>query len=534
MATTQSRSLGSRFVLQFTLILLPLALVVIAQMVLDSRNAATLDRSHKAQALAYDVRRDFKVFLDGVVDAVDTGSLSNASKEKLQSAAQSAEALQAAEEADEPVRALVRQLNDLRPAIASASKLQDLVALRPAINSADTAVSAMVSSYDARIERGLLSAVAYASAQRKIVPLVLIVTLVITGFFIRNTLIRPIVQAEHAARTVAEGTLRPELELDVRKDLGTLLRSIGWMNDSLYKIIHQVKGSAQSVSGAAQELAGSNDEIARHVEHEASAIEEISASMEELSSTVKQNSENASSADGLAQGASNAAAGARNIMADVVSNMDSIAASARQIAGIVAMIDDIAFQTNILALNAAVEAARAGESGRGFAVVASEVRALAMKSAAAANDIKKLVGGAVTSVGQGHELVKSAARTIDEAVQSIQNVAPLMRDIAAASREQSSGIDQVKSAVEGIEKAISSSGELVGQAVASSRGLESAARNLTQVVDAFRLEEAQRSAPVAEPSAAEASAAEPSEPQRPARWWALGKRREQPSSRSPG
>jgi methyl-accepting chemotaxis protein len=531
MAATQSRSLASRFVLQFTLILLPLALVVIAQMVLDSWNAAALDRSHRAQALAYDVRRDFKVFIDGVVDAVDTGGLSNAAKEKLQSAAQSAEALQAAERTDEPVRALVRQLNELRPGIASAAKLQDLVALRPAINSADTAVSALVSRYDARIEQGLLSAVAYASAQRKIVPLVLIVTLVITGLFIRNTLIRPIVQAEQAARTVAAGTLRPELELDLdlRKDLGSLLRSIGWMNDSLYKIIHQVKGSAQSVSGAAQELAGSNDEIARHVEHEASAIEEISASMEELSGTVKQNAENASSADGLAQGASSAAAGARTIMADVVSNMDSIAASARQIAGIVAMIDDIAFQTNILALNAAVEAARAGESGRGFAVVASEVRALAMKSASAANDIKKLVGGAVTSVGQGHDLVQSAARTIDQAVQSIQNVAPLMRDIAAASREQSSGIDQVKSAIEGIEKAISSSGELVGQAVASSRGLESAARNLTQVVDAFRLEEARHSAA----APAETSAAEPEQPQRPVHWWALGKRREASSSRSP-
>jgi methyl-accepting chemotaxis protein len=139
------------------------------------------------------------------------------------------------------------------------------------------------------------------------------------------------------------------------------------------------------------------------------------------------------------------------------------------------------------------------------------------------------VGGAVSSVGQGHDLVQSAAKTIDEAVQSIQNVAPLMRDIAAASREQSSGIDQVKSAIEGIEKAISSSGDLVGQAVSASRGLESAARNLTQVVDAFRLEEARH-----HPVAAEPTVSEPDEPRRPAPWWSLRKRRELRSSRSPG
>ena len=507
MSTNQTRSLASRFVLQFAIILLPLALVGVAQMALDSRKADVLERSHKAQSLAYEVRRDFKTFLDGVVDAVDTGALSNAAKEKLALAARSAASLAEQEPGDERARALVRQLEELRPAVARAASLKDLVALRPAINAADASVGELVAAYDSRIEKDLLATVSYASAQRKLVPVVLLATLIITGLFIRNTLVRPIVRAEEAANAVAAGTLSAELKLDLRRDLGSLLRSIAWMNDSLYRIVHRVKSAAQSVSGSAQGLASSNDEIARHVEHEASAIEEISASMEELSTTVKQNADNAASANDLAQGASQAAAGARAIMTDVVSKMDGIAASAKEIAGIVALIDDIAFQTNILALNAAVEAARAGDSGRGFAVVASEVRALALKSAGAATDIKKLIGAAVHNVGEGHDLVQSAARTIDQAVASIQNVAPLTRDIASASKEQTGGIDQVKSAVEGIERAISSSSDLVGEAVEASRQLEAASRNLAELVDAFQLAETQAAAgPGAEPPATAASA----------------------------
>ena len=490
---SQSRSLASRFVLQFALILLPLALVVIAQMVIDSWNAGTVERSHKVQAVAYNLRGHFKGFLDGVVDAVDTGALGNSAKDKLGLARNSAESLVAEEPGDETLGPLAREIGDLDAAVARASKLQDLIALRPAINTADADIAALVSRYDARVEKDLLSTVAYASAQRKIVPLVLVVTLIVTVLFIRNTLTRPIVQAEEAANTIAAGRISPELKLALRNDLGSLLRSIAWMNDSLYKVIHRVKSAAQSVSGSAQELATNNGEIARHVENEAAAIEQIAGGMEELAGTVKQNADNAVSANGLAQGASNAAASARTIMAEVVANMDNIGASASQIAGIVALIDDIAFQTNILALNAAVEAARAGESGRGFAVVASEVRALAMKSAASAKDIKRLVDSAVSNVGHGHELVQSAAKTIEETVKSIQNVALLMSDIASASREQSSGIDQAKAAIEGMDQAISSSSALVGNAVTASKQLEAAALNLTELVDAFRLDETQSS-----------------------------------------
>ena len=487
----QARSLASRFVLQFAFILLPLVLVAITQMVLDSWNAHDLDRSHGLQTLAHKLQGDFKVFLDGVVDSVDTGALSNAAKDKLGEVKESLETLASEEPGDPSVGLLARKMGDLRTAVAATSKLEDLVALRPVINSADADITSLVSRYDAQVRKNLVGTVEYASAQRKIVPLVLIVTLIITALFIRNTLIRPIVQAADAANTIAEGRISPQLKLDLSKDLGNLLRSIAWMNDSLYKVIHRVKGAAQSVSGSAQELATNNGEIARHIENQAAAVEQTSAAMVELAGTVKQNADSATSANGLAQGASSAAASARTAMTGVVSKMDSIQASATKITGIVALIDGIAFQTNILALNAAVEAARAGDSGRGFAVVAAEVRALAMKSAEASKEIKALVNSAVGDVGEGHDLVLAAARTIEEAAGSIQKVALHMNDIASASREQAGGIDQAKAAVHGMDRAITSSSALTGNAVTASKELEAAAHNLTDLVDAFSLDEAQ-------------------------------------------
>ena len=487
----QSRSLASRFVLHFSFIILPLVLVVVVQTVLDSWVAQDLGRSHRAQKLAYDLRGNFKAFLDGVVDAVDTGALGNSAKEKLGYAVKAAETLAAERPADENLAPLASRIADLATTLARSSKLPDLLPLRSSINALDTDILTLVSRYDAQIEKDLLGSLTYASAQRKVVPLVLIITLIVTALFIRNTLTRPILQAADAANTIAAGKISPELKLNLRKDLGNLLGSIAWMNDSLYKVISAVKGASQTVSGSAQELAAINGDIARHIEHQASAIEETAANMEELTGTVKQNSDNAVSANKLAQGASSTAASARRAMTDVVAKMDNIQGSARRIVGIVAVMDDIAFQTNILALNAAVEAARAGESGRGFAVVASEVRALSLKSAAAAKEIKGLVNSAVDNVGEGHKLVQGAATTIDETVSSIQRVALLMSDIASASKEQASGINQVKTAVEEMDRAISSSNALVGDAVTASKQLEAQALNLAEVVEAFRLEDAE-------------------------------------------
>ncbi|CAG7857362.1 partial Methyl-accepting chemotaxis protein II, partial [biofilm metagenome] len=210
--------------------------------------------------------------------------------------------------------------------------------------------------------------------------------------------------------------------------------------------------------------------------------------MEELASTVKQNADNAKQANQMAANASDVAAKGGAMVHQVVDTMNSINESARKIVDIISVIDGIALQTNILALNAAVEAARAGEQGRGFAVVASEVRNLAQRSAAAAKEIKALIGDSVEKVENGSKLVSEAGKTMDEIVSSVKRVTGIMADIAAASAEQSSGIDQVNHAVTQMDEVTQQNAALVEEAAAAAESLEEQAQTLAETVAKFRLE----------------------------------------------
>jgi methyl-accepting chemotaxis protein len=210
--------------------------------------------------------------------------------------------------------------------------------------------------------------------------------------------------------------------------------------------------------------------------------------MEELASTVKQNADNARQANQMAATASDVAAKGGVVVQQVVDTMSSINESANKIVDIISVIDGIALQTNILALNAAVEAARAGEQGRGFAVVASEVRNLAQRSAAAAKEIKALISDSVDKVENGSKLVGEAGKTMSEIVDSIMSVTGIMADIAAASQEQSSGIDQVNQAVTQMDEVTQQNAALVEQAAAAAESLEEQAQTLAETVAQFRLE----------------------------------------------
>jgi methyl-accepting chemotaxis protein len=209
--------------------------------------------------------------------------------------------------------------------------------------------------------------------------------------------------------------------------------------------------------------------------------------MEELTSTVKQNAENAKQANQLAQGASTVAVKGGQVVGQVVETMSSINESSKKIVDIIAVIDGIAFQTNILALNAAVEAARAGEQGRGFAVVASEVRNLAQRSAAAAKEIKTLIGDSVDKVGAGTQLVDEAGKTMQEIVTSVKRVTDIMSEITAASQEQSAGIEQVNQAITQMDEVTQQNASLVEEAAAAAESLEEQAQNLAQAVAVFNL-----------------------------------------------
>jgi methyl-accepting chemotaxis protein len=256
-----------------------------------------------------------------------------------------------------------------------------------------------------------------------------------------RSITRPLDEAVRIAHAVAGGDLTSRIEVKSSDETGQLLQALKNMNDSLIKIVGEVRQGTETITSASSQIATGSQDLSSRTEQQASSIEETASSMEELTSTVKQNADNARQANGLAMQASNVAVKGGAVVSQVVETMGSINESSKKIVNIIGVIDGIAFQTNILALNAAVEAARAGEEGRGFAVVASEVRSLAQRSAAAAKEIKTLIDDSVDKADAGSKQVEQAGATMNEVVASIRRVTDIMGEITAASAEQSAGIE---------------------------------------------------------------------------------------------
>jgi len=307
------------------------------------------------------------------------------------------------------------------------------------------------------------------------------------GWVLVRAIVRPLEKAVSVAGAVARGDLTQTIDVTSHDETGRLLGALKDMNDSLVRIVSQVRTGTDNIATASSEIAAGNLDLSSRTEQQAGSLEETASSMEELTSTVKQNADNARQANALATSASEVAGKGGAVVAQVVQTMGAINASATRIVDIIAVIDGIAFQTNILALNAAVEAARAGEQGRGFAVVAGEVRSLAQRSAAAAKEIKLLIDDSVQKVHHGSELVDRAGATMSEIVQSVNRVTDIMAEITAASQEQTAGIEQINGAVAQMDQVTQQNAALVEQASAAASSLQDEAAALAQTVGAFKL-----------------------------------------------
>jgi len=284
---------------------------------------------------------------------------------------------------------------------------------------------------------------------------------------------------------------RVSVRAEPSRHLGDYRKIVEGMNETLDMIVTPiitVKSSADSINTAAIEIAQGNVDLSRRTEEQASNLERTASSMEELASTVKQNAENAKQANQLALAASEVAIKGGHVVGEVVSTMSAINESSRKIEDIIAVINGIAFQTNILALNAAVEAARAGEQGRGFAVVAGEVRNLAQRSASAAKEIKELISDSVAKTTEGSKQVEQAGRTMEEIVTSVKHVTDIIGEISAASQEQSAGIDLVNDAIIKMDDVTQQNTALVEEAAAAAESLMEQADELLNSVSVFSID----------------------------------------------
>jgi methyl-accepting chemotaxis protein len=326
---------------------------------------------------------------------------------------------------------------------------------------------------------------------RNLVLLLAIVSVALSAlcaWWLTRSIVRPVQQAVDVAQRVASGDLSVDPQVTSRDEIGQLQAALKHMNGQLLRIVRDIRGGSDAIATASAQIAAGNQDLSARTEQQAGSLEETASSMEELTSTVTQNADNARQAAALAAAASDVAGRGGEVVAQVVSTMGSIDAASKKIADIIGTIDGIAFQTNILALNAAVEAARAGEQGRGFAVVAGEVRNLAHRSAAAAKEVKDLIGASVDQVQSGTKLVNQAGVTMEEIVGSVRRVTDIIGEIASATDEQRSGIGQINQAIAQMDQVTQQNASLVEEAAAASEAMQQQAQELTRVVSVFKVE----------------------------------------------
>ena len=307
------------------------------------------------------------------------------------------------------------------------------------------------------------------------------------GFIIARGIIQPLKQSVAVLEAVATGDFTRTLDLDSRDELGAMAGALNGAIRSVHVALNDVREAAEAVASASYELSAAGDQISSGAQAQASSLEETSASLAEMTTTVKQNADNAVAAIAVAKNAREVAEQGGEIVSSAVSAMMEINTAAKKIGDIITTIDEIAFQTNLLALNAAVEAARAGEQGRGFAVVAGEVRNLAQRSATSAKEIRSLIHDSLGKVQNGSTLVHRSGETLREIVVAVERMSGIVDGIAAASRDQATGIDQLNRTVSQMDKVTQANAAQTEELSGTAQSMSSQAEQLRDLVSRFRL-----------------------------------------------
>jgi methyl-accepting chemotaxis protein len=297
----------------------------------------------------------------------------------------------------------------------------------------------------------------------------------------------PLGEAVAALERVADGDLTATLEVNTKDEVGQMAGALNRAVEKLNSTMQEVADSAANASSSSQQLAAASESIASGAQEQASSLEETSASLEEITAAVRQSADNAQQASQLASSSKESAERGQQVVEQAVTAMSEINAASAKISDIISTIDEIAFQTNLLAVNAAVEAARAGDEGRGFAVVASEVRSLAQRSAIAAKEIKVLIQDSLRKVEAGSALVNRSGETLQGIVGSVKRVTDIVGEIAAASGEQSSGIEQVNTAVTQMDQVTQSNSAQTEELSATAQSLSEQAAHLMDLIGNFTL-----------------------------------------------
>ena len=364
--------------------------------------------------------------------------------------------------------------------------------LKQHMEATDQLLSTLAQSARQQMDEARQAVDARTSAMAGLIGVTLLVALAVlvplTLASVRS-ITRSLAQARDLAEHIAAGDLTHEIRAQQQDEVGQLVQAMGRMQEALRALVRQVQDAAGNIATASGEIATGNQDLSLRTEQTAASLQETASSMELLAGTVQSGAESSRHASDYAASAAQVAQRGGSMVEQVVQTMDQITASSRKIADITGVIDSIAFQTNILALNAAVEAARAGEQGRGFAVVAGEVRILAQRSAAAAREIKDLIGNSSQRVEDGSRQVAQAGQTMTEIVGSVRRVSDIIGEVTAAAADQRDNLGQIHQSVRQLDQMTQQNAALVEQSAAASESLREQARLLAQAVRQFKVRE---------------------------------------------